>query len=240
MAVSENKTSGDIAQIATAASAAIAVLVSLAVTGVLARAQRNHGYLLFSGLGLILLGSLGWFVATILPENLPMWRQRRNTARFAFWLRVVAGLLFLVGLICAILAVVRTERDAQRPAVAASFDAAKSVLTAKVSADGLGTNQRMAVGVEGLKQRGNTPTVDAAEPNKPLFFALLGPDADGKVKYEFSVYVPPRFRIVGVEAWTADTKPACFDRPQGHQAQEAGCAVLRLKERQASTSGAAE
>jgi hypothetical protein len=230
MAEAGKKAPGDIAQIATAASAAVAVLASLAVTGVLARAQRNHGYLLFSGLGLVVLGALAWFLATILPENLTVTRRSHQTGPFVLGLRAIAGLLFLGGLIIAILAVRQTEQDAQRPAVAASFDAASGVLKAKISAEGLGTDQRMSVRVDGLKQNGETAKLELVEPHAPLYFALFGPDADGKVKYEFSVYVPPRFMIVGVVAWTAKSQPACFDRP-GRQAKEAGCTVVRLKER---------
>ena len=102
--------------------------------------------------------------------------------------------MFLVGLILAINAVIQTQADAQRPAVAASFDATKSVLKATVTAECLSTNKRMSVAVEGLKQRGDTAIIDAVEPNEPLYFALLGPDADGEVNNAFSVYVPPSSR----------------------------------------------
>jgi hypothetical protein len=210
------------------------VLAALAVTGVLARAQRNHGYVLFSGLGLVLLGSLAWFFATIIPATLNLrWRPHLvKTDNLKLFIRGLAGVLFILGLVGAIWAVKETEGDAQRPAVSASFDTAKSVLKAKVTADGLGTDQRMSVRVEGLKQIGKTSGLDFSEPHKPLYFALLGPDADGKVSYEFSVFVPFRFTIVGVTAWTAKHRPPCFDRPR-RQSKEAGCLAVRLMKRKA-------
>jgi hypothetical protein len=240
----------DVAQIATAATAAIAVVASLAVTGVLARAEQNHPFYLFGGVLAILLGAFLWLVAALVPatfkisvppvqfffRRLPRnWKVARPPAERrvspAPILRVVASLLFLGGLIAAIWGVLETQRDAQRPTVSVSFDATKNVLKATVSADGLRTDQRMALRVDVLKQAGTTHNLKVAKPEAlPLYFALLGPDADGKLKYDFSVYVPPKKNIVGVEAWTADQKPPCLDRVKPvRQSKEAGCVIVQLK-----------
>jgi hypothetical protein len=244
----------DVAQIATAATAAIAVVTSLAVAGILARAERNHAYYLFGGVLSILVGSLLWFIAALLPTTwraplwLVQWRvarvtpagtigERQSPTRIPIGLiRVVASLFFFGGLIAAVWGVLETQKDAQRPTVSASFDATKNVLTAKVSADGLSTDQRMALRVDPLKQEGESSHLNLAEPTAiPLYFALLGPDADGKVKYEFSVYVPKEQNVVGVEAWTADTKPPCLDVKPKEQSKEAGCIIIRLKENRTDT-----
>jgi hypothetical protein len=146
--------------------------------------------------------------------------------------RILAVVLLAAGIVLATHAMIKTQGDAQRPAVVATFDASKGVLTANVTAEGLRTEQRMSVRVDGLQQSPTTASsVQAVDINKPLYLALLGPDGSGKVAYKFTVYVPPDFNIVGVEAWTAKTRPGCFDVAALKQSEEAGCAIVRLKPR---------
>jgi hypothetical protein len=115
-------------------------------------------------------------------------------------------------------------------------------LRANVSADGLGTNDLMRIQVDGLKDDPHeSGGLAFADEKHPLYFALLGPDADGKVNYPVDVYIPPKFAIVGVRAWTATNSPAptCREREEakdpgakqknGKQSKEAGCVALRLK-----------
>jgi hypothetical protein len=60
---------GDVAQIAAAVSAVVAVVASLAVTGILAKAQRDHGVELVIGFGFVLFGAVLWLIATVMPTD---------------------------------------------------------------------------------------------------------------------------------------------------------------------------
>jgi hypothetical protein len=156
-------------------------------------------------------------------------------------LRVAAIALLVLGIVRATQAIIKTQGDSQRPAVEATFNADKGVLAANVTAEGLRTEQRMSVRVDGLQQSTTNPTsVQAVDINQPFYLALLGPDDSGKVAYKFSVYVPPAFNIVGVEAWTAEKRPGCFDVASRIQSQEAGCVIIRLKPRPASVANKAK
>jgi hypothetical protein len=145
-------------------------------------------------------------------------------------LRFVAIGLLVAGIVYATKAIVDTQRDSQRPAVSASFDPEKGVLSSNVAAEGLSTDQRMTIRVDGLRQLDpNADRVEPVDPHSPLYFALLGPDGSGKVKYAFKVYVPPKYDIVSLEAWTASSRPGCFDIRSRRQSEEAGCVITRLK-----------
>jgi hypothetical protein len=148
------------------------------------------------------------------------------------FLRILAVVPLVIGIVIATNAIIDTQSDSQRPAVSATFDSGKGVLDANVSAEGLKTDQRMSIRVDALRQSKTiAANVEAIDINKPLYLALLGPDGSGKVTYKFSVYVPPSYNIVGLEAWTAQDRPKCFDVASRNQSAEAGCAIIRLKPR---------
>jgi hypothetical protein len=177
-------------------------------------------------LGFVLLGVLLWTLAAV--------KEGRNHP----WLHYLGALSFFVGLLLSVITLVVTQRDTQRPAVSGTFDRATGLLQATVTADGLSRQDRLVVRIEVLKRVKGRTALRPLSP--PLYFGLLGPNADGKIKYTAIAYVPGGARFVGVKAWTATTEPACFlaaaittttrRRPQS---QEAGCFVLRLP--QAST-----
>jgi len=149
------------------------------------------------------------------------------------FLRLLAVVPLVIGIVIATNAMIDTHADAGRPAVVATFDAAKGILSANVSAEGLKIEDRMTIRADGLRQSKTKPAeVETVDPNKALYFALLGPDDSGKVTYKFSVYVPPTLNIVGVEAFTAKHEPKCFDvESPPKQSAESGCAIIRLKPR---------
>jgi hypothetical protein len=285
-AADNDSTAADLAQIIAPLTAVVAILVSLAATGAISNAQRNHGHDLSWGIGLIVVSAAIWIVALLLPapkekEKTPSksppqvvegqtpfggvaltWRTEypaeTTTPRPTFWqrvkswlwtagrvlrvvLRVAAVVLLVWGIVRATQAMIKTQGDSQRPAVLATFDASKGNLTVNVTAEGLKTEQRMSVRVDGLKESTTKPGgVDAVDIAKPLYFALLGPDGSGKVAYKFTVYVPQTVNIVGAEAWTAATRPKCTDFASLRQSEEAGCAIVRLKPRPDSAASKAK
>jgi hypothetical protein len=216
----QQSTAIDLGQLAAAVTAVVGIFVSLAATGVLGQAERNHGTLLLIGIGFVLLGVLFWAVAAVRP------------GRWNAWLHIPGALSFLAGLGIGIGALIATQQDSERPAVSASFDQSNRLLTATVTADGLSSEDRVAVRIEGLKQKGKTTRLEPVS-TTPLYFSLLGPGADGKVKHTAIALVPKTYTYVGAKAWTANTEPACFLDAQlpkgGSQSHEAGCFVLKVQ-----------
>jgi hypothetical protein len=171
----------NVAQIAAAASAVVAVVTSLAVTGVLAKAQRDQGVKLVIAFGFVLLGAVLWLIATVMPatpqegagsKRWDDWKARKWrkwvlfpwTGVLFLWSRwqplsrqakvqIVSGGLFAVGLLIAIWALVSTQQDAERPAISASFHQKTSVLEATVTAVGLHASDRIEIRVDGLMEK---------------------------------------------------------------------------------------
>jgi hypothetical protein len=284
-AADKGSTGADLAQIIAPLTAVVAILVSLAATGAISNAQRNHGHDLSWGIGLIVVSAAIWLVALLLPapkekQETPSksppqvvegqtpfggvaltWRTEypdETTPTPTLWQRVKAGFwtagrvlrvvlrfvavgLLVLGIVRSTQAMVKTQGDSQRPAVVATFDASKGNLTVNVTAEGLKTEQRMSVRVDGLQDSTTKPgDVDPVDIAKPLYFAVLGPDGSGKVAYKFTVYVPQTVNIVGTEAWTAATRPKCTDVASLRQSEEAGCAIVRLKPRPDSAASKAK
>jgi Ca2+/Na+ antiporter len=210
-----DSTGPDLGKMAGAISAAIAVVASLAVTGVLARAQRNHGEHVLLGLSLIVLAALIVFLVA-LPH------------RWVSLFYAAAAAVFAAGLGVAIFAVRETQKDSQRPAVEAEFDPATHILKSTVTADGLSTNVLMRVRVDDLAY--NPATRAYAIVGLPLFYAGLGPDQDGQIRYTAQAVVPADGEAVGVTVWAeSGKKPACTEQPGVLESEQAGCLVMRLK-----------
>jgi hypothetical protein len=66
-AAEKGSAAADLAQIIAPLTAVVAILVSLAATGAISNAQRNHGHDLLWGIGLILVSAALWIVALLLP-----------------------------------------------------------------------------------------------------------------------------------------------------------------------------
>ncbi len=247
----------DVAQIAAPITAVIAIFTSLAVTGVLGQAQRNHGDSLAKAFGFVIGGAAVWFIAFLLPtapesaEKAPkgwfltrwVWESPSFVARTLQWIRKRADLLLkmlavlslVIGILWGISALIDTQQDFERPAISASFKKASSVLNATVTDRGLASGRRLAVLVQVLKKKHGRLVPDSDS----LYFALLGPDEDGKVNHSVSVYVPPDADLVRVKAWTGETDSGCTSFEETvdtittnlRPGEQAGCLVLRLPTR---------
>ena len=239
----------DIAHVAGALTAVIGIVTSLAVTGVLGQAQRNHGVSLLIGFGLVLFGAILWLGATLLPPGrfvlTQEWSRFKRTRRLLRWtvrrvgFKTLALLSFLAGLILTLNAMVQTQRDSERPAVSASFNQKTRVLAVTATAHGLSTDDRLVALVAGVKtQRRKHPppgalTYKLIEDPRSLYYAVIGPNADGDVSHNASVYIPSKYKLVGVKAWTGSRESECRTekvrateaRPQHAQA---GCLLMRL------------
>src|SRR5262249_51457680 len=154
------------------------VLTGLAVTGILAEAQRNHGIWLLAAFSAVLAGAVLWIFATLLPRTREKpahkWKHLRWVQRFIGWaarrqpVQVVSLLIFGLGLGFAINAVILTQRDTERPAVSGTFDSKTRTLTAHASAHGLSTDDRLVVLVAGLIPKTDKPT-ELTEDPKSLY-----------------------------------------------------------------------
>jgi hypothetical protein len=284
----------ELTQISAALVAVVGVVTSLAVTGVLAAAQRNHGTILLIGFAAVVAAALIWLLrgligttkeaqapqATAPTKEQPGWllvaflpgakatgnaeepgkkaqtegdqvgankleRPQGFWARLrASWPALIAALLFAVGLALAIFALIKTQQDAERPAVSAVFDAKTSILTAKITADGLSAERRMVVRVEPLTEIQGPHGEFLIKPDPPeLYFAVIGPNSDGKISHEISVAIPSELKLVAVVAWTGAFPSGCLTAESGQSLEipareREGCLVLRLPEQTATTTTA--
>jgi hypothetical protein len=243
----------NVTQVAVAASAFVGIIASLALTGILGQGQRDHGVLLLIAFAFVLFAATLLVVAALLP------RERRSTpptppegggVRTFFrrlslrvWLEIVGVLLFGTGVLVGIIALIDTQQDAVRPAISASFDPSTSLITAKVTAEGLSASDRVVIRVDGLSERRKKGRLVYKAQLHALYLAALGPDADGNVSQEVSVDVPVNDQLVGVKAWTGEEDPSCYvsdsfksENSAIPQAKQDACLMLRLPAPPASTS----
>jgi hypothetical protein len=221
-AADRDSTPLDVTQLLAGTTAVIGILASLAVTGVLGQAQRNHPTRIYICLGCVLAAALLWSWAAILPG-------RRHP-----WLYLCGVILFFVGLGVGVNALVMTQHDSERPGVSTAFNDKSRQVTATITADGLSLDKAMVVKIEVLEateRRGRTRYMPQAP---PLYFGVVGPDANGKIKHTAVAIVPPGVTFVGVRAWTAEQgEPSCVDRrtrvTHVPQSDEAGCFLLQLQ-----------
>lgn len=256
----DNRTAANIAQVVAPVTAVVAVFTSLAVTGVLGQAQRDEGSWLIAAFACIVGGAVAWLVALLIPApaDAPQARMSRfgkwirepgerfpKLANALWWLRVRGGTILQMlgvaavgaGIVLGVVGLVKTQQGFQRPAVSASFSKDSSILTAKVTDQGLATGRRLAVLVQGLQEKRQKEKLRLVADPKLLYFAVIGPDENGKINHSVSVHVPKSYGLVGVKAWSGETDPGCtiFDegvvRSGVRTGEEAGCLALRLPAR---------
>jgi hypothetical protein len=195
-----------------------------AVTGSIARVERNEFRLLMPGVLCVVLaialGVIGLTVAHL----------RTCTVRLG------AGTL-LAGMALSVLAVLFAARDQAQPSVVAFLREAHPgdyVMQATIDANDLLTTNHLRVLVEGIAG-------DAGEARTTLYAAVLGPDASGNVTDSFQVPLGHvRYDQVEVRAWIGDpdrSEPA--DCTTGslitaaHEREPRGCVTVRVPDPQA-------
>jgi hypothetical protein len=113
----------------------------------------------------------------------------------------------------------------------------------------MGSDQRLVVLVRGVTEKSEVTTSARPDTSTPstaasggalelvpsprwLYLSVLGPTSDGKVTHTMNVYVPKRFPLVEVKAWTGPNETPCSSRVEKTKgirpAEEVGCIVLRL------------
>ncbi|HEY2372927.1 MAG TPA: hypothetical protein VGH82_10285 [Gaiellaceae bacterium] len=218
----------DLAQVAGPLTAVVGVITTLAVTGVLQRTQRDHGVWLLAGFACVLFAATIWLLATV-------WSGKGERP-----LQSLAAAIFAVGLGFAVVAVIQTQQEAERPSVSADFNPATGALTASVNADGLPPTQRIVIRVDGLNY-GDSGKVSASN----LYFGVLGANPDGVVSEPVHVTVPAgQYDAIGVKAWTGADEECSYAsettatiRPSGKtvgQRRRPGCIILTIPPRPAS------
>jgi len=146
---------------------------------------------------------------------------------------VLALLLFAGGVGTAIAALVSTQHDSERPAVSVKFEKKERTLNADATAHGLSSDDRLVVLVSGLIREPKDGVATLVEDPRSLYYAVLGPDSSGEVAHEVQVFVPKRYAVIGVKAWTGKKESECRTEevvatealPQHAQA---GCLLMRL------------
>lgn len=237
-----------------ATGAVAAVAASLAGTDLIARAQRDHGLVLISAYALVLFAAALWIVAVVVSaDRLKTPERARSLIRLFFWVgrnaAAVAVLLFFLGIASATAAFTLTQQDNVRPTVQATYDSASSVLSITAKVEGLSNQRGMIVKASGfvetrvqewiprlkLSRLVNKIVPPPGERNV-IFFALLGPDADGNVEYKATAIVPKNlFDWIQVTASTsAATECNWRESTKIRQPDRAGCAAIRIRRVQPS------
>jgi hypothetical protein len=247
---------GDLAQVVAPLTAVVAVFTSLAVTGVLGQAQRNEGTWVIVAIGLVTGGAVAWLVGLLIPEpvvaktqsmtNFQGWVRDpsnfKGLAKFLWWLRRRGGALLKMlgvisvgaGIVAGVVGLVKTQQAVERPAVSASFVKAASTLNATVTDQGLGSSQRVVVLVQGLTEKQHAKQIKLVADPHALYYAMVGPDENGKINHSVSVVVPKKFRLVGVKAWSGQEDRGCNiselknGEPIIPSGQDDGCLALSL------------
>ena len=148
--------------------------------------------------------------------------------------QAIALLAFATGLGLAIYSMIRTQQDSERPAVSATFDSKTNILSA--TAEGLSTDDRLSIIVRGYKEvpdRNSRTGYRFQYDPRSLYFAAIGPGSDGKVTQTINVYVPSRYPLARVKAFTGLEETPCATKETRTslkipQRLKVGCFVLRL------------
>jgi hypothetical protein len=243
-----------LAQVVAPLTAVVAVFTSLAVTGVLGQAQRNEGTWIVVALGLVTGGAVAWLVGVLIPPpetdaqkltGVQKWIRHpdHKLGAVLWWLRRRGGALLKMlaviavgaGIVVGVAGLVKTQQAVERPAVSASFDKSSSTLNATVSDQGLGSSQRVVVLVQGLREKQGPKRIKLVADPHTLYYAMVGPDENGKINHSVSVVVPAKFGLVGVKAWSGQSDRGCdiselkkTGKPITPSGQDDGCLALRL------------
>ena len=168
-----------VARAGVAVTALVAVAGGLAVTGVLAGAQRNHAGSIYVAVVAVLLASLVWAVWLLLPKTHAHWAV-------SLLPRILAAVMFAAGVLAIVAGVVQTQRDRQDPAIRVTLDPQTLTLEGDVTVGGLAVHDRLLVQVDGLQLRQTDfkkTSPDYKASVTPLYRASLRPDADGKAGF---------------------------------------------------------
>jgi hypothetical protein len=202
--------------IAGAATALITVLSALAVTGALQRTQRDHGVALIIAFIFVLVAAAVWLALALVKAGLP---AATTAKRWWSWtdlsLRLFTAVLFLVGIITGIYAMIDTQNDHERPTVTAVLDPDTLVLTATATARNLNTEGRMVTLIVGLTRTANGIL------HENRYVAISGPDRDGNATQQVSYrFAGTNYTAVGVSASTGHTSGCDYVREIGTTSQD--------------------
>jgi hypothetical protein len=243
----------DLVAIVTGATAIIALLSTLAVTGALQKMQRDHGNFLVAAVALGLAGGMLWVLEAIWRQTAAA-RDRQGTRpesanhkwfqRATPWIQtamlVGAVVCLFFAVILAVIGMKATQQEQDRPSVTAELD--KGVLKVTASAHNLGTEARLRTQIAGLiltTEKGHQVLKPEAR-----WTGFSGPDADGNVSQAFTWTLDDQandsaHKYQAIEVTASSGEPTgCADEllpidavaptPQPKQASLPGCVIIYL------------
>jgi hypothetical protein len=216
--------SKDLIALAAAATTLTSVVAGLAVTGALQQMQLNHGMLLMSAFALVLLAAAVWAIPAV-------WRVAPKVESVMI---TIAVSLFLGGVLLGIGGMIMTQRDQERPSVAASLDEETFLLTATATAHNLGTDDRLVTEVTALEPTARSEEFEVVR----HYLAITGPDADGKASQHFTKTIPSGTHAVGVGA-SIGNDTGCFDETIGGTTRDGADPTRTVSRRELERAAAA-
>ena len=217
--------------VAAAATALIAGVGALTVTGALGRVQRNIGTWFAIALTLVVVGAGLWLAGTLIGPKLKLklGRRRLGVAQLA---KVLGVLVSLAGVVAGFGTAIDAANDTEQPSVTIKVDPRNLVLTGTVTVENLSSQEHLTVYVQGL-ERGQK----GYEPRAYVSQAFVGPNGDGEASQQLNIQLPPgRFDAVLVRAFTSDNPQECGVHAKGGAGDRkdfSGCVLVELPDRSA-------
>lgn len=160
--------------------------------------------------------------------------ESSNNKRWAHLMYYVATGCTVVGFGIALFLVFDNADAESRPAITASFNEDRSRLTGRVTASNLTTGDRLALKVD-LATLKEGRTIDDLHPFDPdgsvsLERAYIGPDGDGKVDREISLWIPPGgdYTHLTIKAFTDERTRSCVEPEKQDFGPGTACVFLTL------------
>jgi hypothetical protein len=107
------------------------------------------------------------------------------------------------------------------------------------TAHGLRSDSRVVVVVSGFRGTPDHPKPQKRPPT--LYYAVVGPNADGDVNNTAEIPVPGKYTLVGIRAWTGTNPTTCttgelVTAPEIRQHDRVGCFLLQVRDRSLTAS----
>jgi len=204
-------------------------------TGSIERIQRDEPGWLFAAVALVLAAGTLVTIASFLAGE----GESAHGKRWSRGMYFVAIGCTVAGFAIALFLVFDNANAESRPTIVASLNEDQSRLTAHVTASNLTTGDRLALKIDlATLDKEKKRTIDDLHPFDPkgseaLERAYIGPDSDGNVDREVSLWIPPggRFTHLTIKAFTAERNRSCTEPKEAEPDPGTACVFLALDPR---------